>query len=69
MKGWFSEQGVEVEFLGKRDVAKLIGDVDGAEKEALVLRQQLAKSSVKKCHIGSRYYSCLNCVRNHVGMS
>ena len=29
-------------------MAKLIGDVDGEVKEALVLRQQLAKSSVKK---------------------
>lgn len=48
MKGWLSEQGVEAESLGKKDVAKLIGDVDGEVKEALVLRQQLAKSSVKK---------------------
>lgn len=48
MKDWLSEQGVEVESLGKKDVAKLIGDVDGEVKDALVLRQQLAKSSVKK---------------------
>ena len=48
MKGWLSEQGAEAESLGKKDVAKLIGDVDGEVKEALVLRQQLAKSSVKK---------------------
>jgi DNA polymerase len=48
MKGWLSEQGVEAESLGKKEVAKLIGDVDGDVKEALVLRQQLAKSSVKK---------------------
>lgn len=48
MKDWLSEQGVEAESLGKKDVAKLIGDVDGEVKDALVLRQQLAKSSVKK---------------------
>lgn len=48
MKDWISEQGVEAESLGKKDVAKLIGDVDGEVKDALVLRQQLAKSSVKK---------------------
>jgi DNA polymerase len=48
MKGWLSEQGVETESLGKKDVAKLIADVDGEVKEALILRQQLAKSSVKK---------------------
>lgn len=48
MKAWLSEQGVEAESLGKKDVAKLIGDVDGEVKDALMLRQQLAKSSVKK---------------------
>lgn len=48
MKDWLSEQGVEAESLGKKDVAKLIGDVDGEVKDALMLRQQLAKSSVKK---------------------
>lgn len=48
MKDWLSEQGVEAESLGKKNVAKLIGDVDGDVKDALVLRQQLAKSSVKK---------------------
>jgi DNA polymerase len=48
MKGWLSEQGVEAESLGKKDVAKLITDVDGEVKDALILRQQLAKSSVKK---------------------
>jgi hypothetical protein len=48
MKGWLSEQGVEAESLGKKDVEKLITDVDSEVKDALILRQQLAKSSVKK---------------------
>lgn len=41
-------QGVEVESLGKKEVAKLIESVPPRLKEALELRQQLSKSSVKK---------------------
>lgn len=48
MKVWLSEQGIETESLGKKDVEKLINEVDGDVKDALQLRQQLAKSSVKK---------------------
>lgn len=48
MKDWLSEQGIEAESLGKKDVAKLMDEVDGDVKDALQLRQQLAKSSVKK---------------------
>lgn len=48
MKVWLSDQGIEVESLGKKDVAKLMDEVDGDVKNALQLRQQLAKSSVKK---------------------
>ena len=48
MKAWLSENGVEAESLGKKDVAKLINDTDGQVEEALRLRLQLAKSSVKK---------------------
>ena len=48
MKAWLSENGVEAEFLGKKDVAKLIDDTNGQVEEALRLRLQLAKSSVKK---------------------
>lgn len=50
MKQWLSEQGVEAESLGKKDVAKMIADddIDEDVTEALKLRQQLAKSSVKK---------------------
>ena len=37
MKAWLSENGVEAESLGKKDVAKLIDDTDGQVEEALVL--------------------------------
>lgn len=48
MKQWLSRQGIEMDSLGKKEVAKLIGEVNGELKEVLQLRQQLAKSSVKK---------------------
>ena len=48
MKAWLSENGVEAESLGKKDVTKLIDDTNGQVEEALRLRLQLAKSSVKK---------------------
>ena len=48
MKQWLSDNGIEAESLGKKDVASLIKDTDGNVAEALKLRLQLAKSSVKK---------------------
>ena len=48
MKSWLSDNGVETDTLGKKAVAALIGETDGNVSEALLLRQQLAKSSVKK---------------------
>ena len=48
MKSWLSDNGVETDTLGKKTVAALIGETDGDVSEALALRQQLAKSSVKK---------------------
>ena len=48
MKQWLSGQGIEMDSLGKKEVAKLISEVDGELKAVLQLRQQLAKSSVKK---------------------
>ena len=50
MKQWLSDQGVEAESLCKKDVARMIADddIDEDVTEALRLRQQLAKSSVKK---------------------
>ena len=48
MNQWLSDNGVETESLGKKDVAGLIKETDGNISEALKLRLQLAKSSVKK---------------------
>jgi len=50
MKQWLSGRGVETETLGKKDAAKMIADrdIDEEAAEALKLRLQLAKSSVKK---------------------
>lgn len=48
MKQWLAMQGIEVDSLGKKEVAKLIETVPPELKEALELRQQLARSSVRK---------------------
>lgn len=48
MKSWLSDNGLETETLGKKAVATLIEETGGEVSEALSLRQQLAKSSVKK---------------------
>ncbi len=48
MKQWLSDQGIEMESLGKKEVAQFVKNYDGNITEALKLRLQLAKSSVKK---------------------
>jgi len=48
MKDWLSENGIEAESLGKKDVKNMIPETGGDIKEALKLRLQLAKSSVRK---------------------
>lgn len=48
MKEWLSDNGVEMDTLGKKAVAAMIEETYGDVSEALSLRQQLAKSSVKK---------------------
>ena len=48
MKAWLKERGVETESLDKKAVAALLANVPAPLKEVLELRQQLAKSSVKK---------------------
>ena len=48
MKGWLAENGLETDSLDKKAVAELIKTSDPHLIDALVLRQQLAKSSVKK---------------------
>ena len=48
MKQWLSEHGVETETLGKKAVAELLKTAPDNLGEVLSLRQQLAKSSIKK---------------------
>ena len=48
MKTWLSDKGLEVDSLGKKEVKAMLGDAEGEVSEALMLRLQLAKSSVKK---------------------
>ena len=48
MKGWLAENGVETDSLDKKAVAGLMEDAQEPLKTVLTLRQQLARSSVKK---------------------
>lgn len=48
MKQWLSDNGLETDTLGKKAVAELIKTAPQELQRALTLRQQLAKSSVKK---------------------
>lgn len=48
LKGWLEEQGLSVESLSKAAVKELLEQADGDVEQALSLRQELAKSSVKK---------------------
>lgn len=48
MKMWLSDNGMEMESLGKREVAAAIKTAPQDITDVLSLRQQLAKSSVKK---------------------
>lgn len=48
LKAWLSERGVEAESLSKAAVLSLLEEADGEVELALSLRQELAKSSVKK---------------------
>ena len=48
MKLWLSNNGMETESLDKKAVAELLKDAPEEFKEVLSLRQQLAKSSVRK---------------------
>lgn len=56
MKAWLTQHGMEIESLGKKEVTAMLKDAPPDMREALILRQQLAKSSVKK------YQAMQNCV-------
>ena len=48
MRQWLSENGLEMESLGKKEVARELKTASKEIAEVLLLRQQLSKSSVKK---------------------
>ena len=48
MKQWLADNGVETDTLGKKAVAELLKTAPPELQKVLTLRQQLAKSSVKK---------------------
>lgn len=48
LKAWLAEHDCHIESLTKADVARALKDADGAVREVLTLRGDLAKSSVKK---------------------
>lgn len=56
MKEWLLDNGIETDSLGKKSVAELLKGVQPELQEVLSLRQQLAKSSVRK------YLAMQNCV-------
>ena len=49
MKQWLSLNGMETDTLGKKAVAEMLKTAPPELQTVLTLRQQLAKSSVKKC--------------------
>lgn len=48
MKQWLINNGMEIDSLGKKQVQALLQDAPPQLREVLLLRQQLARSSVKK---------------------
>lgn len=48
MKRWLADNGLEVDSLGKKDVAALVQTAPEELREVLTLRQRLSRSSVKK---------------------
>ena len=56
MKTWLADNGLEADSLGKKQVVELLEDAPEPLADVLLLRQQLAKSSVRK------YQAMENCV-------
>lgn len=48
LRDWLGKSGTEMDSLGKKNVAAILPNTEGDVKKVLQLRQQLAKSSVKK---------------------
>ena len=61
MKEWLSDNGIEMDSLGKKEVAGFVKSSDGNTNcnitEALKLRLQLAKSSVKNTKLCKMPYA------------
>ena len=57
MKGWLSQHGAETDSLDKKAVLELLKNAPPELAEVLSLRQQLAKSSVKK-YLAMKNVSC-----------
>ena len=55
IRRWLEEHGVGAESLGKKQVAELLKGADPEVREVLLLRQQLAKSSVRKYRAMENY--------------
>lgn len=60
MRSWLKKHGLEMESLGKKEVAKELKTVGKELAEVLRLRQQLAKSSVKK-YTAMKNAACMDC--------
>ena len=60
MKRWLMENGLEVESLGKKQVAALLKGAPSPLREVLSLRQQVARSSVKK-YFAMQSAACADC--------
>ncbi len=56
VRRWLSDHGTHIASMGKKDVQALLASASPEIREVLLLRQQLAKSSVKK------YQAMENCV-------
>lgn len=48
MKQWFSDNGLTIDSLGKKEVMELLKTAPAELQKVLLLRQQLAKSSIRK---------------------
>ena len=63
VKTWLSENGLEVDSLGKKDVISALDGAPREIKEVLELRLQLAKSSIKKYQAMENAACCDNRAR------
>ena len=59
MRKWLSENGLEMESLGKKEVAKELKTASKKLAEVLLLKQQLSKSSIKK-YTAMKNASCID---------